>query len=235
MRVALNGSAGDGDGGVAEAGSGDGWVQEMGSELVAPTLRGIAQDLLRGSGDASVEVWRRVHEAGRGEAWGYEYEPSSYETTEQARTLLDEVVDTRQKLQVTLGVVLTFFILGCLANVTLLSAYIRLERFRTHFQSSLLWRSSLSTAILGVGTLLNGGFINGLSQTAEGYRLAKRDSAAIYLLFHGIPIVAAASQVLVYLDCQHRSCAVQFRGSDATIYLYFFIVVAAPLIWWQVG
>ena len=107
----------------------------------------------------------------------------------------------------------------------------------------------MKSAAIGVGTLLNGGFINCLSQTAEGYRLAKvrvtirvrvrvrgrplaltltltlpraptltqRDSAAIYLLFHGIPIAAAASQVLVYLDCQHRSCAVQFRGSDATV------------------
>ena len=236
VRVALNGSTGDSDGGmVAEAGSGDGWVEEVTEELVAPTLRRIAQDLLRGSSDVSVEVFRRVHEAGRGDAWGYEYEPSSYEATEQARALLEEVVQTRGKLQATLGVVLTFFILGCIANVALLSAYIRLERFRDHFQSSLLWRRSLSSALLGVGTLLNGGFINGLSQTAEGYRLAKRDSAAIYLLFHGIPIVAAASQVLVYLDCQHRSCAVQFRGSDATVYLYFFIVVAAPLIWWQVA
>jgi hypothetical protein len=235
VRVALNGSVADGEGViVAEAGSGDGWVEEMG-ELVAPTLRGIAHDLLRGSSDVSVEVWRRVHEAGRGDAWDYEYEPASYEATEQARALLDEVVQTRGKLQVTLGVVLTFFILGCIANVALLSAYIRLERFREHFQSSMLWRRSLGSALLGVGTLLNGGFINGLSQTAEGYRLAKRDSAAIYLLFHGIPIAAAASQVLVYLDCQHRSCAVQFRGSDATVYLYFFIVVAAPLIWWQVA
>ena len=95
--------------------------------------------------------------------------------------------------------------------------YIRLERYREHFHSSLLWRSSLASAFLGVGAMLNGGFINGLSQSAEGYRLAKRDSAAIYLLFHGIPIAAAASQVLVYLDCQHRSCAVQFRGSDATV------------------
>ena len=233
MRVALNGSAGDGDGGVAEAGSGDGWVEEIRSELVAPTLRGIAQDLLRGSGDASVEVWRRVHEAGRGEAWGYEYEPSSYETTEQARTLLDEVVDTRQKLQVTLGVVLTFFILGCLANVALLSAYIRLERFRAHFQSSLLWRSSLSTAILGVGTLLNGGFINGLSQTAEGYRLAKRDSAAIHLLFHGIPCLAIASAVAAALDCRHRPCGVQLRGSDAALYVHMLIVVSTPIVWWQ--
>ena len=93
----------------------------------------------------------------------------------------------------------------------------------------------MKSAAIGVGTLLNGGFINGLSQTAEGYRIAKRDSAALYLLFHGIPIVAAASQVLVYLDCQHRSCAVQFRGSDTTVYLYFYIVVAAPIIWWQVA
>jgi len=31
----------------------------------------------------------------------------------------------------------------------------------------------MKSAAIGVGTLLNGGFINCLSQTAEGYRLAK--------------------------------------------------------------
>ena len=134
----------------------------------------------------------------------------------------------------TFGVVVAFFVLGCLANLALLSLYLRLDRFALHFQSEMLWRRSLGTAALGVGALLNGGFINGFSQSAEGYRLAKRDSAAIHLLFHGIPCVAAASVVAVRLDCQHRSCAVQFRGSDITVYLYFLIVVAAPIIWWQV-
>ena len=84
MRVAPNGSAAE---------------ENPNQLLVAPELRRIAQDMLRGSSDVSVDVWQRVHEAGHGDAWVYEYEPSSYETTERARALLDEVVETRGKLQ----------------------------------------------------------------------------------------------------------------------------------------
>ena len=58
-------------------------------------------------------------------------------------------------------------------QVALLSLYLRKPSYAEHFRSDSVWRQSMKSAAIGVGTLLNGGFINGLSQTAEGYRLAK--------------------------------------------------------------
>ena len=203
-----------------------------GSDAAPNSLAALAHDIVVGSDD--VVVAEQYHFGERGERT-LNYDAGAYELSQAALVQLDDLVQLRRTVFVSFGACVAFFVLGCLANVALLSLYLRRPSYAEHFRSDAVWRQSMKSAAIGVGTLLNGGFINGLSQTAEGYRLAKRDSAAIYLLFHGIPIVAAASQVLVYLDCQHRSCAVQFRGSDATVYLYFFIVVAAPLIWWQVA
>jgi len=217
---------------IDEMGSG---VYDTSYDLVPPVLRDIASDMLRGSDDISVEINAELHRLERADPWLYLYDADTYTLTAQAGDVLTEVIELRQYLQTCFGAAVALFVLGCIANFTLLSVYVKMERFKAHFQSDMLWRRSVGTAALGVGTLLNAGFINGFSQTTEGYRIAKRDSAFLHLLFHGIPITAIASHVAARLDCQHKPCSVDFRGSDVETYLYFLIVIAAPIIWWQVA
>ena len=48
-----------------------------------------------------------------------------------------------------------------------------------------------------------------------------------------MPCLAIASAVAAELDCRHRPCGVQLRGSDAALYVHMVIVVSTPLVWWQ--
>ena len=201
-----------------------------GSGAAPNSLAALAHDIVVGSDD--VVVAEQYHFGERGERT-LNYDAGAYELTQAALVQLDELVQLRRTVFVSYGACVAFFVLGCLANVALLSLYLRKPSYAEHFRSDAVWRQSMKSAAIGVGTLLNGGFINGLSQTAEGYRLAKRDSAAIHLLFHGIPCLAIASAVAAALDCRHRPCGVQLRGSDAALYVHMLIVVSTPIVWWQ--
>ena len=201
-----------------------------GSDAPPNSLAALAHDIVVGSPD--VVVAEQYHFGERGERT-LNYDASAYELSQGALAQLDELVQLRRTVFVSFGACVAFFVLGCLANVALLSLSLRKPSHAEHFRSDAVWRQSMKSAAIGVGTLLNGGFINGLSQTAEGYRLAKRDSAAIHLLFHGIPCLAIASAVAAALDCRHRPCGVQLRGSDAALYVHMLIVVSTPIVWWQ--
>ena len=201
-----------------------------GSDAAPNSLAALAHDIVVGSDD--VVVAEQYHFGERGERT-LNYDAGAYELSQAALVQLDDLVQLRRTVFVSFGACVAFFVLGCLANVALLSLYLRRPSYAEHFRSDAVWRQSMKSAAIGVGTLLNGGFINGLSQTAEGYRLAKRDSAAIHLLFHGIPCLAIASAVAAALDCRHRPCGVQLRGSDAALYVHMLIVVSTPIVWWQ--
>ena len=62
-----------------------------------------------------------------------------------------ELLQLRETIFVSFGAVAAFFILGCIANIALLSAYMRLPRFAEPFQSDAVWRQSIKSAVIGFG------------------------------------------------------------------------------------
>ena len=127
-----------------------------------------------------------------------------------------------------------FFVCGALSSVVLLLMYITREKYAESFQTKLMARSSLTSAVIAAGSLVNGSFLNALSQDRLGYATVKRDSAICFLLFYGIPMIGVAAAALAGFNCQHRTCyGYGYKDASLEYYTVFCIVVTTPVVWWQ--
>ena len=150
-----------------------------------------------------------------------------------AQLQLDEWDSLRATFAGCFGGALAFFILGMFFNCGLTTWYLRRKSYADHFVTERVWRSSLTSSSIATFGLGNAGFLNALTQDADGYAIVRRDSAASHIIWHGLPILGFAGGALAALDCGHRPCEVGMRGSHAEFYIIFALVMTVLMIWWQ--
>ena len=145
-------------------------------------------------------------------------DPTARETdrailTPTATALLGEWDDLHSTFRGCYAAGVFFFVGGILFNLLLITIYMRKTSYAVSFVSQRLWRSSLTSSLIASFGLGNGGYLNALTQDETGYSIVRRDSAASHIVWHGIPMVAVAGGALAALDCGHRPCDVDMRGS----------------------
>lgn len=111
--------------------------------------------------------------------------------------------------------------------------YLKHKSYSELFRTTALVRSSLTSATITACSMMNGGFLNALTQDRLSYSIVKRDASICHMAFFGFPVMSVAAAALGGFNCQHRACDLGFAGQDVEYYMTFMLVICVPLVWWH--